>query len=96
MTMEAKWRTQNTISEKPIIGPRPCTRCQFGIFDAPVPGKMNCLEAGTSNIKQLTKEEVEEMTSCDKMVRWTKMEFNGKDEKGHRELKLAEKLLGNR
>ena len=92
---------QDAIQKKPIpwtptTRSAPCMRCQFGIFDVPINGKLNCFEAGTSNIKLLTKEEVEDMTFCDKMVHWTKMEFNHKDAKEYSELKLAEKLLGNR
>jgi endo-1,4-beta-mannosidase len=71
-------------------------RCQFGIFDVSTDGKLNCFEAGASNIKLLGKEEVEDMTFCDKMVQWTKMELNDNGAKEDSELKLADKLLRNR
>jgi hypothetical protein len=97
--MEAKLRMQDIVGKKPTLrtqetGPKPCMRCQFGILDVPVDGKLNCLEAGTSNIKLLTKEEVENMMFCDKVVGWTEMVLDHKEAEEDSAIKLAEKILG--
>lgn len=98
--MRAGLGLQGAMKEKPVQGnseteTRPCMNCQYGIWDTPVYGKMNCLQAGTSNIKHLTREEVEEMTSCDKMVHWVRMKFDHEEAKDS-EIELVEKFLGNR
>lgn len=59
----------------PKTRPKPCMRCQYGIMDIPTEGKMNCFEAGQSDVKTLTKEEVEEMVFCDKMAHWAKLDI---------------------
>jgi endo-1,4-beta-mannosidase len=71
---------QRILHEKPAprtpkSRPKPCMRCQYGVMDIPTDGKMNCFTEGQSNIKTLTKEEVEEMVFCDKMSSWTKMDI---------------------
>ncbi len=88
--------TKKPILRATIVSPKPCLSCQFGIFDIPTDGKLNCFEAGASNIKVLTREEVENMAYCDKMVGWTNMELSPKDVKEDAELKAADKLLRNR
>ena len=98
--MDVKLGMRNTIKDKTTLSTsrtrtKPCMRCQYGILDTPVEGKLNCFEAGPSNIKLLSKEEVEEMTFCDKMVPWAKMEMDHKEVKDS-EIKLVERILGNR
>jgi len=86
----------NLIPEIPKIKPKPCMSCQFGIFDVPKAGKLNCFEAGISKIKILTKEEVEDMMFCNKMEQWTKMDLVQGGEKENSDLELVDRLLGNR
>ena len=99
--MDVKFGTQNAIDGGHTLSTsrtetRPCMMCQYGILDIPVEGKMNCFEAGQNNIKQLSKEEVEEMAFCDKIVPWAKMEVAPKGPKEDSDIKMAERLLGNR
>lgn len=88
------------IHEKPIIRglinrSRPCMRCQFGIFDVPVDGMLNCFEAGTSGIKLLTKAEVEDMISCDRMLPWQKMTLVDEKSEEYSGVKAVDRILGN-
>lgn len=99
--MDVKFGTQNAIDGGHTLSTsrtetRPCMMCQYGILDIPVAGKMNCFEAGQNNIKQLSKEEVEEMAFCDKIVPWAKMEVAPKKTEEKSGIEIAERLLGGR
>ncbi len=99
--MDVKFGTQNAIDGGHTLSTsrtetRPCMMCQYGILDIPVAGKMNCFEAGQTNIKHLSREEVEEMAFCDKMVPWAKIEVVPKKIKEESDIEIAERLLGNR
>lgn len=101
MAMDVESGHYNSSGEEPSVKAqrtvaKPCLRCQYGIFDVPVDGKLNCLEAGTSKVKLFTREEVEEMTFCDRSVHWAKMDWNSREEKEHSALKMAEEILGRR
>jgi hypothetical protein len=54
------------------------------------------MEAGTSKIKLLSREEVEEMAFCDKMVPWAKMVLGEKHEDTDSDINKAEKILQRR
>ena len=87
--------------EKPMIRgsinrSRPCMRCQYGIFDVPVDGMLNCFEAGASSIKLLTKQEVEDMILCDKMVQWQKMSLHDEEAEEDSGVKAVARILENR
>lgn len=92
----------DAIHKKPVLRttppaqPIPCMRCQYGIMDVPVEGKMNCFKEGPGKTKSFIREEVEQMTFCDRMVGWAKMELNDLGEKDQTELKKAERILKNR
>ncbi|MEE8401599.1 MAG: hypothetical protein V3R86_05555 [Candidatus Hydrothermarchaeaceae archaeon] len=64
-------------------------------MDTPVAGKMNCFKEGPGKTKHLSKEEVEEMTSCDKMVNWVKTDWRHNEVK-ESELKLVDKILSGK
>ena len=101
MAMDVELGPYNSAGEEPSVKAqrvvaKPCLRCQYGIFDVPVDGKLNCLEAGMSKVKLFTREEVEEMTFCDKRVHWAKMDLSNKEEKEHSALKMAEEILRRR
>jgi hypothetical protein len=87
---------EKQILRTPTAKSKPCMKCQYGIFDVPTDGKLNCLEAGTSDIKLFTREEVENMKFCDRMVHWSKMDLNQDEKTEESALKLAEKILGKR
>ncbi len=101
MAMDVEFGLHNSAEEEPSVKAqrtvtKPCLRCQYGIFDVPVDGKLNCLEAGTNNVKLFTREEVEEKMFCDKRVHWAKMDLNSREEKEHSALKMAEEILRRR
>jgi hypothetical protein len=101
MAMDIKFGLHNSAEEEPSVKAqrtvtKPCLRCQYGIFDVPVDGKLNCLEAGTSKVKLFTRKEVEEMTFCDRRVHWAKMDLKSDEEKDNSALKMADEILGRR
>ena len=96
--MDLKSRNMNNqfLKTSTTTAVKPCTKCQYGIFDAPVDGKLNCLEEGTSKIKLLTREEVDEMMFCDKMVPWVKLVLGEKYEDIDSDINKAERILQRR